>query len=100
MMKSLQSFPHIRKICLAHLPTKTNVCAKFHDHWSKTEEVVHNARFFIDFFCNKYAISMTKKFPTHPPKIRLAHLPTKTIGQKLRKEFAPQGFATDRPPVD
>ena len=60
-----RNFPHIPKVCLAHLPTKTNVCAKFREHWSKTEEVVRSARFFPDF-CNKYAVTMATQFSTHP----------------------------------
>ena len=31
-------------MCLAHLHPKTNICAKFHENRSKTEEVVRDAR--------------------------------------------------------
>ena len=34
-----------KKMCLAHLHPKANICAKFHENWWKTEEVVHDARF-------------------------------------------------------
>ena len=32
----------------AHLHPKANICAKFHENWSKTEEVVRDARFATD----------------------------------------------------
>ena len=38
------SFCHCRKMCLAHLHPKAHICAKFHENWSKTEEVVRDAR--------------------------------------------------------
>ena len=38
------SFCHCRKMCLAHLHSKANISAKFHENWSKTEEVVRDAR--------------------------------------------------------
>ena len=38
------TFCHCRKMCLAHLHPKTNICAKFHENRSKTEEVVRDAR--------------------------------------------------------
>ena len=31
-------------MCLAHLHSKANISAKFHENWSKTEEVVRDAR--------------------------------------------------------
>ena len=31
------SFCHCRKMCLAHLHSKANISAKFHENWSKTE---------------------------------------------------------------
>ena len=31
-------------MCLAHLHPKAHICAKFHENWSKTEEVVRDAR--------------------------------------------------------
>ena len=36
------SFCHCRKMCLAHLHSKANISAKFHENWSKTEEVVRD----------------------------------------------------------
>ena len=44
------TFYHCRKICLAHLSPKANICAKFHKNQSKTEEVVRDAR-FSPIFC-------------------------------------------------
>ena len=38
------TFCHCPKMCLAHLHPKTNICAKFHENRSKTEEVVRDAR--------------------------------------------------------
>ena len=43
-----RTFYHCPKMCLAHLHPKANICAKFHENWSKTEEVVHDARFAKD----------------------------------------------------
>ena len=40
------TFYHCQKMCLAHLHPKANICAKFHENWWKTEEVVRDARFF------------------------------------------------------
>ena len=42
------SFCHCRKMCLAHLHSKANISAKFHENWSKTEEVVRDARLATD----------------------------------------------------
>ena len=42
------SFCYCRKMCLAHLHPKSHICAKFHENWSKTEEVVRDARFATD----------------------------------------------------
>ena len=42
------SFCHCRKMCLAHLHPKAHICARFHENWSKTEEVVRDARFATD----------------------------------------------------
>ena len=69
-------FPLIRKICLAHLPSKTNLCAKFHDYWSKTEEGVHSTRDFLYFF-KKSVVTMATVF-SHIRKICLAHFLIKT----------------------
>ena len=35
----------VKNMCLAHLHPKANICAKFHENWWKTEEVVRDARF-------------------------------------------------------
>ena len=96
--------PHFRKICLAHFPTKTHVCAKFCDHWSKTEEGVRSTRFSLYFSRNvplpwQPFPHISEKYVLHIFPPRPMCVPSfVTIGQKLRKEFAPQGFATDRPP--
>ena len=46
------TFYHCQKRCLAHLHPKANICAKFHENWWKTEEVVRDARFFPHFCHN------------------------------------------------
>ena len=38
-------FATVKKCVLHNLHPKTNICAKFHENRSKTEEVVHDARF-------------------------------------------------------
>ena len=43
--------PLSKKMCLAHLHPKANICAKFHENWRKTEEVVRDAR-FSPHFCH------------------------------------------------
>ena len=43
------TFYHCQKMCLAHLHPKANICAKFHENWWKTEEVVRDARFSPHF---------------------------------------------------
>ena len=40
-----RTFCHCRKMCLAHLHPKANICTKFHENRSKTEEVVRDAIF-------------------------------------------------------
>ena len=54
-----RTFCHCQKMCLAHHP-KTNICAKFHDNRSKTEEVVRDARFPPIF--SPYAVTMATHF--------------------------------------
>ena len=73
-----RSFRHVQKICLAHLPTKTNVCATFHELQSNTEEVVQSARSFLDllpFICRYHgnaASDTSEKYVFHifPPRSR------------------------------
>ena len=43
-----RSIRHIKKVCLEHLHRKTNMCAEFHEHWSKNKEVVQSAKFATD----------------------------------------------------
>ena len=45
-------FLPLSKMCLAHLHPKANICAKFHENWRKTEEVVRDARFSPHFCRN------------------------------------------------
>ena len=57
------TFYHCQKMCLAHLHPKANICAKFHENWWKTEEVVRDARFF-PHFCHNYAVTMCNTLST------------------------------------
>ena len=41
-------FGYCRKMHLSYLQPKVHICAKFHGNWSKTEEVVRDARFALD----------------------------------------------------
>ena len=67
-----QSFCHCRKMCLAHLHPKANICAQFYENWSKTEEVVRDARFF-PHFCHNMPLPWQQSF-CHCRKMCLAHL--------------------------
>ena len=62
----------VKKMCLAHLHPKTNICAKFHENWWKTEEVVRDARFF-PHFCHNMPLPWQHSF-CHCRKMCLAHL--------------------------
>ena len=42
----------VKKMCLAHLHPKANICAKFLENWWKTEEIVRDARYFPHFCHN------------------------------------------------
>ena len=56
-----------RKMCLAHLHPKANICAKFHENRSKTEEAVRDARFSPNFFSfilyNTIQLTFSTLFP-------------------------------------
>ena len=66
------TFYHFQKMCLAHLHPKANICAKFHENWWKTEEVVRDARFFPNF-CHNMPLPWQHTF-YHCQKMCLAHL--------------------------
>ena len=66
------TFCHCPKICLAHLHPNANICAKFHENWSKTEEVVRDAR-FPPIFPHNMPLPWQRTF-CHCPKMCLAHL--------------------------
>ena len=55
------TFYHCQKMCLAHLHPKANICAKFHENWWKTEEVVRDAR-FSPHFCHNMPLPMATHF--------------------------------------
>ena len=78
--------------CVLHIYNpKANICAKFHENWWKTEEVVRDARFFPNF-CHNMPLPWQHTF-YHCQKMCLAHLHPKAnicanfmrIGEKLRK---------------
>ena len=65
------TFYHCQKMCLAHLHPKANICAKFHENWWKTEEVVRDAR-FSPHFCHH--MPLEKEQQTFLSKNVSAHL--------------------------
>ena len=65
----------VKKMCLAQLHPKANICGKFHENWWKTEEVVRDARFF-PHFCHNMPLPWQHSF-CHCQKMCLAHLHTK-----------------------
>ena len=77
-----RTFCHCRKMSLAHLHPKTNICAKFHENRSKTEEVVRDAnmrppaRPTAPFF-GHMPLPWQRTF-CHCRKMSLAHLHPKT----------------------
>ena len=86
-----QSFCHCRKMCLAHLHPKANICAQFYENWSKTEEVVRDARFSPIFaiICRYHGNNLSatvEKCVLHIYTPRQTSVPNfMRIGQKLRK---------------
>ena len=64
--------PLSKKMCLAYLHMKANICAKFHENWWKTEEVVRDAR-FSPHFCHNMPLPW-QHFFCHCRKMCLAHL--------------------------
>ena len=55
------TFCHCRKMCLAHLHPKANICAKFHENWWNTEEVVRDAK-FSPHFCHNMPLPWQHTF--------------------------------------
>ena len=70
------------KVCLAHLHPKTDVCAKFHEHSSKNEEVVRFTRFFPIYY-NNMPLPWQRSI-RHIQKVRLAHFHLK---KNVRGQF-------------
>ena len=62
----------IHNSVLHMLHPKANICAKFHENWWKTEEVVRDARFFPNF-CHNMPLPWQHTF-YHCQKMCLAHL--------------------------
>ena len=80
------TFYHFQKMCLAHLHPKANICAKFHENWWKTEEVVRDARFFPNF-CHNMPLPWQHTF-YHCQKMCLAHLhPKANICAKFHENW-------------
>ena len=80
------TFYHCQKMCLAHLHPKANICAKFHENWWKTEEVVRDARFFPNF-CHNMPLPWQHTF-YHFQKMCLAHLhPKANICAKFHENW-------------
>ena len=101
-----RTFYHCQKMCLAHLHPKANICAKFHENWWKTEEVVRDARFF-PHFCHNMPLPWQHSF-CHCRKMCLAHLHSKAnISAKFHENWSKTEevvrdarLATDRRPPD
>ena len=97
------TFYHCQKMCLAHLHPKANICAKFHENWWKTEEVVRDAR-FSPHFCHNMPLPWQHSF-CHCRKMCLAHLHSKAnISAKFHENWSKTEevvrdarLATDRP---
>ena len=87
------TFCHCKKKCVLHIYNiKANICAKFHENWWKTEEVVRDARFFPPIFaiiCRYHGniLSATvEKCVLHIYNPRQTSVPNfMRIGEKLRK---------------
>ena len=80
------TFYHCQKMCLAHLHPKANICAKFHENWWKTEEVVRDARFSPNF-CHNMPLPWQHTF-YHCQKMCLAHLhPKANICAKFHENW-------------
>ena len=71
-MANACTFYHCQRMCLAHVHPKANICAKFHENWWKTEEVVRDAR-FSPHFCHNMALPWQYTL-YHCQKMCLAHL--------------------------
>ena len=78
-------------MCLAHLHSKANISAKFHENWSKTEEVVRDARLATDRPTDDTLIpiyppytlrvcgGITIQTYTHKHKVKDTHTHTHTV---------------------
>ena len=96
----------VKEMCLAHLHPKANICAKFHENWWKTEEVVRDARFF-PHVCHNMPLPWQHSF-CHSRKMCLAHLHRKAhICAKFHENWSKTEevvrdtrFAMDRPTDD
>ena len=84
------TFYHCQKMCLAHLHPKANICAKFHENWWKTEEVVRDARFF-PHFCHNMPLPWQHSF-CYCQKMCLAHLHPKA---NIRAKFHENWWKTE-----
>ena len=77
----------VKKMCLAHLHPKANICAKFHENWWKTEEVVRDAR-FSPHFCHNMPLPWQHTFCHCQKKMCLAHLhPKANICAKFHENW-------------
>ena len=66
------TFCHCQKSVSCTSTPKVNICAKFHENWWKTEEVVRDASFF-PHFCHNMPLPWQHTF-CHCRKMCLAHL--------------------------
>ena len=99
-----RTFYHCQKMCLAHLHPKANICAKFHENWWKTEEVVRDARFF-PHFCHNMPVTMATLFLVTVEKCvlhiytpRQTSLPNSSLELVKNWGSSSYGKIGDRPP--
>ena len=82
-----RTFCHSQKMHLAHLHPEANIWAKFHENRSKTEEVVHDAR-FPPHFCHNMPLPWQHTFCHCKKKKCLAHLhPKANICSKFHENW-------------
>ena len=86
------------KIYILHIFPPRPMCVQFCVHWSKHEEGVHSKKCFLYFSRNvllpwQQSSHISEKYVFNSFQPRPMSVPSfVTIGQKLRKEFAPQDF--------
>ena len=73
-------------MCLAHLHPKANICAKFHENWWKTEEVVRDAR-FSPHFCHSMPLPWQHTFCHCQKNVSCTSTPKANICAKFHENW-------------